>query len=313
VPHHLTGCNIIPDAADPAIVSAAVSWTPVKELGAPPFLNASNFVSFDGGQYWQPFRGPQPFDVGWTATYHGTTMAILNTDTPGYSGLWLSRDQMQNWQRVSPGMNIGDGASLDPGTLLINPSSGQLVQFGGYTGSTVPLEESDDDGQHWTTITTPLPSNQPASNSDAPDPVPYMISPPAPGQPWRICGPGRDPGPDGLGVLECSLDGGHTWAERPRLTLYEYNGYITRFPQVANEFAVGQDGTIFAQIVGGSGFGFDIPAGFYELAPGASRWLALGPDPDTGPATVDIPGAGILWNTPGDSASGDGLFPDAVA
>jgi hypothetical protein len=140
-----------------------------------------------------------------------------------------------------------------------------------------------------------------------------MISPPAPGQPWRICGPGQDPGPDGLGVLECSLDGGRTWTKRPRLVLYEYNGYITQFPQVADEIAIGQDGTIFTQPVGGSGFGFDIPPGVYELVPGASRWQSLGPDPDTGPATVEIPGSGILWDGAGDSNGGIGLFPNAVA
>jgi hypothetical protein len=139
----------------------------------------------------------------------------------------------------------------------------------------------------------------------------YMISPPAPGQPWRICGPGQDSGHDGLGVLECSLDGGRTWTERPRLVLYDYNGYITKFPQVANEFAVGPDGTIFAQIVGGSGFGFDIPPGIYELAPSASRCQSLGPDPDPGPATMEILGAGILWDG-ADSSGGVGLFPDAA-
>ena len=105
------------------------------------------------------------------------------------------------------------------------------------------------------------------------------------------------------------MDGGRTWTERPRLELYEYNGYITQFPQVANEFAIGQDGTVFAEIVGGSGFGFDIPAGLYELAPGATLWQSLGPDPDAGPATVNIPGAGILWYTPGI----EGPFPDGTA
>ncbi len=47
-----------------------------------------------------------------------------------------------------------------------------------------------------------------------------------------------------------------------------------------------QDGMVFAEIVGGSGFGFDIPAGLYELA--ATRWQSR-PDPDAGPATVTSP------------------------
>ena len=304
VPHQLTRCRIIPDAVDPAIVSAMVSWTPMKE-NPPPYVQVDNFASFDGGQHWQSSSGPQPFAVEWTATYHSTTMAVLATPAT-YSGLWISHDQLQTWQRVSPGMNI------DVSSLAINPSNGQLIQFGGNTGSTVPLEESDDDGQHWTTISTPLPSSPPPG-ANMPDwGASYLISLPAPGQPWRICGPGQDPGPDGLGVLECSLDGGRTWTKRPRLVLYDYNGYITKFPQVSDEFAVGPDGTIFAQPVGGSGFGFDIPPGIYELAPGANRWQSLGPDPDASPATVEILGVGILWDG-ADSSGGVGLFPDAAA
>ena len=80
-------------------------------------------------------------------------MAILGADVPGYYGLWISHDQMQTWQRVSPQMNISQ--------LRIDPSSGQLVQFGGDGGNTVPLEESADDGQHWTVIPTPLPTSAP--------------------------------------------------------------------------------------------------------------------------------------------------------
>jgi hypothetical protein len=66
-PQQLTRCRIIPDAVDPAIVSAVVSWTPMKE-NPPPYVQVDNFVTFDGGQHWQPFNGPQPFAVDWTAT-----------------------------------------------------------------------------------------------------------------------------------------------------------------------------------------------------------------------------------------------------
>jgi hypothetical protein len=157
-------------------------------------------------------------------------MALLATDTPALTGLWLSHDQMQTWQRVSPEMNIG--------VLSINPGTGQLVQFGGFSGSTVPLEESADDGQHW---------RVPGEFTEWDCPVPDFTASARPTLAYLRARAGPR-GPDGLGVLECSLDGGRTWTERPRLVLYEYNGYITQFPQVANEFAVGQDGTIFAEI-----------------------------------------------------------------
>lgn len=60
-----------------------------------------------------------------------------------------------------------------------------------------------------------------------------------------------------------------------------------------------------------SGLAFSIPAGLYELAPGASRWQSLGPNLEADPATVDIPGAGILWFS--GFGGGTGLFPDAAA
>ena len=152
VPQKLTRCRIVPDSVDPAIVSAVVSWTPLKELGAPPYVQVSNFVTIDSGKYWQPFSGPEPFAVDWTATYHGTAMAILGADVPGYSGR--------------------NGLCRDSGRFRL---------------------------------------------------------------------------------------------------------------------------------------GFNIPAGLYELA--HTRWQSLGPDPDAGPATVNIPGAGILWYTPGI----EGPFPDGTA
>ena len=95
----LPRCNgIVPDAVDPAILVGEVSWQREQAVGEPYFMDGTHFVSFDGGESWRPLRGPKPFNVFWMATYHGVTMADVETEVPGYSAFWISYDQMQTWQ-----------------------------------------------------------------------------------------------------------------------------------------------------------------------------------------------------------------------
>jgi hypothetical protein len=123
VAQQLTYCWIVPDAVNPNIAVAELSWAPMKNLGEPAFMQGTHFVTFDGGARWQPLSGPTRFDIRWMATYHGTTIAAVEAAVPGLAALWISHDLMQTWQ--SGAMLTGwDG-------LSINPATGELVTSSG--------------------------------------------------------------------------------------------------------------------------------------------------------------------------------------
>jgi hypothetical protein len=62
-------CTLIPDAADPSIVVASVSWARPKDLfGTPPQIaitEYTQFITFDGGAHWQLLGGPGVVPTRW--------------------------------------------------------------------------------------------------------------------------------------------------------------------------------------------------------------------------------------------------------
>jgi photosystem II stability/assembly factor-like uncharacterized protein len=154
---------------------------------------------------------------------------------------------------------------------------------GGYI---LHLATSDDLGQHWTTIATPV------------DPNIALVSPPAGSQPWRICVYAQNSA-QSVGPLMCTLDGGKTWTERPHLEMTHTSPNQGPTVAIAQEVAVGLDGTVYADMEPLPNT--STPDTLYRLSPGSDRWQSLGTSPadvltpDIGYATADLPGSGIFW------------------
>jgi hypothetical protein len=325
----LTICDLIPDAVDPSMVVASVSWAREKDLmGAPPqmaFPQFKDFITFDGGAHWQSLPGSEPVLLQWLATYHGTTLAIVEQSS-GDVSLQMSTDQLQTWH---------DLPQAPVGQTLINPATGDLLVLGANGSSQGQLYKSSDLGQHWNVL--PLPTTL----TEAP-----LISPPVAGKPWRICATATGSIPPSIAAITtpvpdtsdeaavtCSLDGGKTWTERPNLITTFHNIYKGTFPQPAGEVAVGADGTLYADLgpVPASYSSLGIPDGLYQLPPQSKRWQLLNSPPPSDAVnaenipdtvdTADIPGSGILWAIPGNPAGVPGnngpaffgLYPAAGA
>jgi photosystem II stability/assembly factor-like uncharacterized protein len=328
VAHQLTICDLIPDAVDPSIVVASVSWARQQDLfAAPPqmtFPEFRDFITFDGGAQWQPLPGSEPVLLQWLATYHGTTLAIVEQSS-GDVSLEMSTDQLQTWREL-PQAPVGQ--------VWINPVTGDLLVLG-TNGTNQQLYESSDLGQHWNVV--PMPNTLTGNP---------LISPPVASQPWRLCATASasippaiasittpDPGTSDEGAVMCSMDGGKTWTERPNLITTFDNVDKGTFPQPAGEVAVGADGSLYAELmpVPASYSSLGIPAGLYQLPPQSNRWQLLNSPPPSDAvdaanipdtvATTDIPGAGILWALPGNPAAPPGengpgfigLYPAAGA
>jgi hypothetical protein len=291
-------CGLLLDAADPSIVVAYVSWMRQKDLqGAPPqiFLAAfTDFVSFDDGAHWQLLRGPGLFMPEWVATYHGTTVAELET-ADGSVNLWMSTDQMRSWRKLD----------LAPsGQLFINPSTGDLLMLGGGNGNPQQIYESSDLGQHWTSFTMPL--NYFAEYQL----VSYSVGDPS----WHICG--SSTAASTKDTYMCTMDSGRTWTPRPMMvgTIDNTDKQI-KLPQGGADIALAPDGTIYVD-VSPEYWPATIPPGLYQLPPQSTGWQSLNAPPPSDavdvssiPVTIDtteIPGAGILWAYPGDPAAPTG-------
>jgi hypothetical protein len=299
----LDACMIFPDAADPSIVVAAVSGVRYKDLTQEPpqqfVSDFAQFVTFDGGAQWQPLHSPEPFLLQWLATYHGTTLAMLER-SDGSIHLWSSTDQMQTWHEL---------AHAPSGNPFINPVTGDLRVLDnngnnlGYINQGY-IFESTDLGRHGSSH--PIPSELSG--------VPVLVCAPVAGQPWRVCGT--------EGPLTCSMDSGRTWTSPPQLATTFYNtdkGLVV--PETAQPVAVGADGTIYAVVMSDLQPIRGIPAGLYRLTLQATRWQPV-PLPPGGAGitttvdTTDLPGSGILWavagSVPGEINLGwAGPFPAA--
>jgi hypothetical protein len=301
VAHQLSICTLIPDAADRSIMVASVSWArPTDLFGAPlqvAIKEYMQFVTFDGGAHWNQLNGPGPFELKWLATYHATTVAMLDTDASGGSeNMWISTDQMQTWHELT---------QAPVGQPSINPATGALLVLGGTGNSQEQISESSDLDQHWTSYAMPIDSGN----------MPPLVSLPVGSQPWRICGIAGtvSVSPSSAGTLMCSLDSGRTWTSRPQLiTTFDNTDKGLIVPQAANVVAVGADGTIYA-VMPSSMWPMGISAGLYQLTPQATRWQPLTFPPGDAVDTTDIPGSGILWAVPGELGPGlAGPFPAAA-
>jgi hypothetical protein len=306
-------CGLLPDAADPSIVVAYVSWMRDKDLqGAPPQIGLASFtdfVSFDGGAHWQLLRGPGLFMPRWVATYHGTTVAAVET-SDGSVNLWMSTDQMQSWRKLD---------QAPSGQLYINPSTGNLLMLGGGNGNQEREYESSDLGQHWTSFLMPL-------NYFATDQlVSYSVGDPS----WHICGESMaTPTTD---TYMCTMDSGRAWTPRPMMVgTIDNTDKKIKSPQGGSDIALAPDGTIYNDVQP-EYWPATIPPGLYQLPPHSTVWQSLNSPPPSDavdlsniPVTVDtadIPGAGILWAYPGDPAAAkgengarfSGLYPVAGA
>jgi hypothetical protein len=254
------------------------------------FPQFKDFITFDGGAHWQPLPGSEPVLLQWLATYHGATLAIVESSTGGVR-LEMSTDQLQTWRKL-PQTTYGEP--------WINPATGDLLGLGASGSNQGHLYESGDLGQHWTIV--PLPNILTGG---------LLISPLVAGQPWRMCATATAPVPPAIalistpvsdmsdeGAVMCSMDGGKTWTERPNLiTTFDNTDKGIIIPQAAEELAVGADGTIYALMMPAPGpyVTLGIPGGLYRLAPQATRWQLLGLPPDDAVDTANIPGGGMLW------------------
>ncbi|MGO8951439.1 MAG: hypothetical protein ACLQUY_28060 [Ktedonobacterales bacterium] len=303
-------CDLIPDAVDPSIVVASVSWARPKDLmGEEPqmaFTEFRDFITFDGGAHWQPLPGSEPILLQWLATYHGTSLAIVEQSS-GDVSLEMSTDQMQTWREL-PQAPVGQ--------VWINPATGDLLVLGVNGRNQWQLYASSDLGQHWNPV--PMP------NTLTENP---LISPPVAGEPWRMCATATASIPASIasistpvagtsdeGAVMCSMDGGKTWTERPNLITTFDNIDKGTFPQPVEEVAVGADGSLYAELlpVPAAYSSLGIPAGIYRLAPQATRWQLLGLPPHDAVDTANIPGGGMLWAGNGSLGSpGVGPFPAA--
>jgi hypothetical protein len=295
---------LMPDAADPSILTATVSSVRSKDLfGAPPQIYISqitNFVTFDGGVHWEVFHCPVACRLEWLATYHGTTLAVLGNGE-GTVNLWSSKDQLQTWHELTQAPSGSPGLPLN--NPLINPATGDLLVFGENGNNQGDMYESSDLGEHWTSV--PVPS----------DFSPSLVSPPVAGQPWRLCGieGAVSDSPFSAGTQLCSMDNGRTWTVRPQLiTTFDNTDKGLVVPQVAQEVAVGADGTIYA-FMPSSMWPQGIPGGLYQLTPQATRWQPLTfPLGNNAVDTTNLPGSGILWAVPVEVGPGlAGPFPTA--
>jgi len=238
----------------------------------------AQFVTVDGGAHWQRLGGPGPFLLDWLATYHGTTLAMLESDD-GSAHLWSSTDQLQSWHELP---------QAPAGEPLINPATGDvLVLNGGGSTNTEQISQSSDLGQHWTPVPVPVDFST----------MPSLVSPPVAGQPWRICGyvTPASGSSSSAGTFQCSIDSGRTWTSRPQLiTTFDNTDKGIIAPYGAAVVAVCTDGTLYAEM-DPSYWPIGIPAGFYQLAPQATRWQSADSPPDDPVGTADLPGGGILW------------------
>ena len=293
VDHQLQICDLIPDAVDPSMVVASVSWARPKDLmGEPPqmaFPEFREFITFDGGGHWQSLPGSEPVLLQWLATYHGTTLAIVEQSS-GDVSLEMSADHLQTWQEL-PRAPVGQ--------VLINSATGDLLVLGTNGSNQEQLYKSHDLGQHWTVLSLP--------NTLTGNP---LISPPVAGEPWRLCATASSAIPPSIASIStpvagtsdeaaviCSMDGGQTWTERPNLITTYDNIYKATFPQPAVEVAVGADGSLYALMMptGAVYASLGIPAGLYRLMPQAIRWQLLGLPPHDTVDTANILGDGMLW------------------
>lgn len=260
------GCHLTVDGGDSLIV--------VATTGVPKFSLSQSFVSFNGGQSWQaltqwPFVGIQQ-----SLTLHTTTYILRG------NGLEISTDRWQTLHAID-GQITAAGESV--AHIWLDPATGALLALGDnkqdHSGSTTTghLWQTRDSGAHWTEL-APAPTISYGA---------VFAQPPAAGHSWQICGQRYD---DTAGnvhpyTLECSVDGGQSWQQRPLLEHTSNGLFITSM----NLIGLAHDGTVIENVDSPA------PATLYS-ATAASTWRSLGAIPANNVAFSDDGKRGMLWD-----------------
>lgn len=192
----ISDCNILVDDLNPDIAEATVSWNGVPVVPPPGPVTEASFVTTDGGAAWRPLSGmPDGFVFVQFATWHGVTYGVA-----GEVHLYVSRDGLKTWQPVPvPPHN----ATTHTMQLWVRPDSGELLaSLHDFEHDQESVWLSDDGGQHWSQMMTPRE-------------LLFQVQPPIAGQPWRLCGMHYVVGQDPEDTLDCSWDGGRSWANYP--------------------------------------------------------------------------------------------------
>lgn len=231
-------------------------------------------VTLNGGQSWRVGSSPITSTLWSLATFGSHTYTLSSNGGAGGSAirLYRSADGLVSWRDVSPPM----GSQTIP-AFWVNPITGSLlVESQAGFGGPMTLWRSSDDGSTWT------------QNILALGDISAVVASPLRGSStWVICVDADD--------HECSTDSGRTWSPLPPLVDTGLRGYRL--------LAVTGDGSVLA--VGST----DMYQPIYRLAPGASRWQALGPAPLTTGTLhyTPAPGTdGYIWSFPSIRGGGAG-------
>lgn len=265
------GCmTLIVDALNPRIVVLGGS--------APPSYTPAYALTTNGGQSWRSGSSPVLTNLWALATVGARTYA-LSPDSANNAPpkLLVSVDGLWTWRDVSPPVG-----SQTIATFWANPATGSLLVESqqGYTGTTT-LWQSHDGGSSWTRNDLTL-SSVSAGGIGA-----VIASPLHDSSAWFIC--------QNAAGGYCSTDSGATWHALPGLDDAGLRGY-----QI---FGVTGDGSVLAQ---GS---TDEDWPIYRLAPGATRWQALGPAPLSSGSlryTSAPDSDGYIWSLPSVKGGGSG-------
>lgn len=229
----------------------------------------------DGGQTWHVSSAAPLTGLRALATVGSRAYALFR-NTSG-DALGVSVNGLASWQDIT-GPLAGQGISA----FWANPTTGALLAetMSGYPAAPM-LWRSSDGGAHWSSSVVPF------TSGDA-----MVAKAPVGSSPWTLCASvagGAQPG------IACSTDSGAHWKTLPLLADAGLRGY--------GVVGVADDGAALALGMADTG------SSLYRLAPGATRWQALGPTPPTTGALLYAHvsgGTGIFWSLPNVRGGGAG-------
>ncbi|HEX8036002.1 MAG TPA: hypothetical protein VF510_19250, partial [Ktedonobacterales bacterium] len=189
----------------------------------------------------------------------------------------VSSDGLHTWRELHPGGLASQGPGFQ---FWYGPTNGELFAET-YNGA---FWHSLDGGVSWTLVST---SNWPASIGR------WLASRKA----WMFC---TEPSFASPPSMLCSMDTGNTWRKVPALAYTaQCVGRCGKDRQPPDTYtpttpcpplALASDGSLLAICPTDSGAPDQILA--YRLAPGAAKWLALGPVPS---GACQVSANGIMW------------------
>ena len=236
-------------------------------------------ISTDGGASWRLVDGSDPISIVRLATRGTRTYAILANQGPSAItfSLGFSDDGLHTWHVIDTGQYRDVWVNPANGALLVERSDG--------------LWSSADQGQHWTSISAPIPG---VSS--------YVVQPPSANVPWHVCGSFLA-NSDGTAVgFVCSTDSGATWSVDPGLPSSgtSWSGRVAGFLQGGSLLVLTWS---------------SLPVMLYMLPAGATRWQMLGAMPPANGEFMCAPAGhnDVLWALPTESDGAGAAEPaDAV-